>query len=140
MRRDCEGQTAINFDVPPEQAAIASKNDVARLTMVLTRFGMLTAAEICTRMARKPTDNNKRRVRAAARAAFPQILSFSIRRDDGSRLEGYKLLRECTIEEAWAAVNHLASQERDIVHRKKLLLDEIHSGRIGRETITGAQP
>lgn len=123
------------LDPAAPDPAVASIKDVQKLVMVLEEGGMLTAAEICEKLGRMPTENQKRRIRAAARAAFPQVLGFSIPEDEKEnrpRFDGYKLLRHCTIAEAWMAANALASLKRDITAREKLLLDEIHTGNVGR--------
>jgi hypothetical protein len=118
-------QRELDFDAEPaDPAAVASVEEVQRVVAILTEKGQLTAAEICRELERPASENNKRKVRAVARAAFPGIVSFV-----GS--DGYKLLRQCTLEEAWAAVHGLENIERDTVTKKKLLLDAIHSGKVG---------
>lgn len=118
-------QPELNFaEAPADPAAVASAEEVEKVVGILSRLGQLTAAEICREMSRPATDNNKRKVRAIARAAFPGIISFV-----GS--DGYKLLRHCSLDEAWSAVRALENLERDTVCKKKLLLDAIHSGKVG---------
>jgi len=118
-------QPELDFSAPPaDPAAVASVEEVQQVVEILARLGQLTAAELCRELNRPATDNNKRKVRAIARAAFPGIISFV-----GS--DGYKLLRQCTVDEAWACVRALENLERDTTCKKKLLLDAIHTGKVG---------
>lgn len=117
-------QAEMNFEAPADPSAVATAEEVEKVVVILERRGQLTAAEICVALERPANENNKRKVRAIARAAFPGIVSFV-----GS--DGYKLLRQCSIDEAWAAVRALENIERDTVCKKKLLLDAIHSGKVG---------
>lgn len=118
-------QDEMNFAAAPaDPSAVASVEEVQQVVEILTGKGQLTAAEICVQLGRPANENNKRKVRAVARAAFPGIISFV-----GS--DGYKLLRQCSLDEAWAAVHALENIERDTVCKKKLLLDAIHTGKVG---------
>lgn len=124
LRQDPQ-QAELNFAAAPaDPSAVASAEEVERMVGILATAGQLTAAELCRRMGFASTENSKRKVRAIARAAFPGIVSFV-----GS--EGYKLLRQCTLDEAWAAVRSLENIERDTVAKKRLLLDAIYSGKVG---------
>lgn len=116
-------QVEMNF-AAPDPAAVASQKDVERVVSILSDAGQLTAAEICLKWGLKPSENNKRKVRAVARASWPGIVSFV-----GG--DGFKLLRQCSLDEAWAAVRALENQDRDAVIKKRLLLDAIHTGKVG---------
>ena len=126
-----QGELDLTASAPVDPAAVASVKDVERVVALLQEHAMLTAAEICEKFGWQATENRKRKVRSIARAAFPGILSFSMAKDDGSRFDGYKLLSRCTLAEAWAVIHALESLERDLVARKKLLLDQIHTGKVG---------
>jgi len=117
-------QAEMTFAAPADPAAVASIEEVQKVVAILEVKGQLTAGEICHELGQLITENNKRKVRAVARAAFPGILSFV-----GS--DGYKLLRQCTIDEAWAAERALGNIERDAHIKRKLLLDAIHTGKVG---------
>lgn len=124
VARASSGQTELNLAAPPDPAAVASPEDVERVVTILRSHGQLTAVEICREMGLAITENNKRKVRAVARAAFPGIISFV-----GS--EGYKLLEQCSLDEAWAADAALACQQKDISAKRLLLRKAINDGKVG---------
>lgn len=109
---------------PVDSAAVASPEDVQKLVEILAAKGQLFAVEICQEMGLPPSENNKRKVRAIARAAFPGIISFA-----GS--DGYKLIRQASIEEAYRVLHAIEASERDLIAKKRLILDAIHSGKVG---------
>ena len=119
------GQSLLSLIGSADEAPVATVADVEQLVGVLERCGQQTAAEVCVELGWIANENNKRKIRKAASAGFPGILSFV-----GSA--GYKLLKHCTLEEAYAAEGALANDERVIVLKRKLLLDAIHSGKVGR--------
>ena len=118
------GQAELSFDAKPvHPTAVASIEEVQKVVTILGQFGMLTSGEICVKLGLLVNDNNKRKVRAIARASYPGILSFV-----GS--DGYKLAKDCTLEEIWAARNALARGKRDLIC-KELLLDQLIFSRGG---------
>jgi hypothetical protein len=118
-------QHHLAFDAKPaDPAAVASPDGVRKVLEILGRNGQQFAAEICLELGLIANENNKRKVRAIARAAFPYIISFA-----GS--DGYKLLRQASIEEAYAVLHAIEASERDLICKKRLLLDAIHSGKVG---------
>ena len=99
---------------------MASREDVERVVAILQANGALKAAEIAALMGLPATENSKRKVRAIARAARPGILSFP-------NSDGYKLSKDCTLEEINVCVSHWDSVIRDATWTKKLFLDLVYS-------------
>lgn len=94
----------------PAFAPIASMEEVEWLVTLLTGRGWMTAAQL--EIAASGTKND-RKIRAIARAAAPGIFSYP-----GS--PGYKLWKECTIDEIRHGLAAMESQIRDMTLRRAL--------------------
>lgn len=115
-RYETAGQGALDFEVK-SAAPEASPEDVRRLCGVLAGREWTTAAELAGLMGPGWTD---RKVRAVARAATPGIVSFP-----GS--PGYKLLRECSLDEINRAIDAFRSQANDMTARAVLYHNAYHA-------------
>lgn len=100
-------QDEISFD---EQVAapVATTEEVEWLVGLLEGKGWLTAAKL---EAIAQGTKNDRKIRAIARAATPGIFSYP-----GS--PGYKMFRECSIEEVRHGLAAMDSQIRDMTVRR----------------------
>ena len=120
MRQDAPGQIELTLIAPPVEVPEATVRDVELVVGILREKGQQTAAQIAVAMGWEPTENKKRKVRAIARAARPGIVSFS-----GSA--GYKLFKDCTVEEINACLAMLDYTIRDYTLTKKLMQDALYS-------------
>lgn len=116
-------QVTIDYDAP-HPSAVATPDDVQALATMLAQYGQLTAGEICAKKGWPITETNKRKIRATASAAFPGIISFV-----GSA--GYKLLKDCTLDELWAADAALAKEELAPKQKRVLLRHAINAKQAG---------
>ena len=118
MRRETPGQIEMSL-TQSEAAPVATVEDVEKIVGILACSIQLTAAEICRELGWVINENNKRKVRAIARAARPGIVSFP-------NSNGYKLFRNCTVEEIRSCVNHWRSVEKDAAQTWKLFQDAMY--------------
>jgi len=114
------GQLEMRYDVPVDPAASASIEDVEKVVGILSRAERMTAAEIAAELGLPATENSKRKVRAIASAARPGIVSFP-------NSAGYKLLRNCTLQELSACISAWDAVIRDATATKKGYLEAYHS-------------
>lgn len=119
-RRQSAGQTELSLAGRADEAPVATVEDVQRVAGVLEAHGQSTAAEICQHLGWEPSENNKRKVRAVAEASRPGIVSFP-------NSAGYKLLRQCTLDELRACVAAWAKIRQSAAQNEALYLKAIHS-------------
>ena len=120
MRRETPGQTELTLLAPDREAPEATHEEVQKVVGILALHGQQTAADIAGKMGLEPTENNKRKVRAIARASRPGIVSFP-------NSNGYKLWEQCTVEELRACVAHWRSVERDAAQTALLFQNRLFS-------------
>jgi len=119
VRPDDPGQIGLPLDAKHEVSGPAlSVADVEALVARLQGAGWVSAADLAGRLGDGWSD---RKVRAAARAAAPGVVSFP-----GSR--GYKLWAACTPEEILHAIDAFESQARDMQQRAHLYQSAWHKG------------
>lgn len=114
------GQVELDFTAKTEAAPAASIDDVERLVSVLRAHGQLTAAEICEKLGMPPSETNKRKIRAAAEAGRPGIVSFP-------NSAGYTLSAVCTDEEKLACLAAWASYREKITRVEVMYRNHFHS-------------
>jgi quinol monooxygenase YgiN len=105
-------------------APAVSLREVEMLVDVLGGIGRWsTASDLATHLG---AGYNDRKVRAIAAAAMPQIVSYP-----GS--PGYKLFRDCTVEEINHCIEAFESQGRDMLKRALLYRQAYHRRFRGNE-------
>lgn len=112
QQRQCE----MVFKAEANPAVSATLDEIEWLAGLLKGRGWLTAAKIVTMGGVK----DERKIRAIARAAAPGIFSYP-----GS--PGYKLFKDCTMEEVNHGVRAMESQVRDMTVRCALYKRAYHS-------------
>lgn len=119
-RQSSASQGELNFSSKVDAAPVASQEDVERLVGILRSHGQLTAAEICEKIGLQPTETNKRKIRAAAEAGRPGIVSFP-------NSPGYKLAADCTDAEKLACLAAWAHQREMFTRIEALYSRHFHS-------------
>lgn len=118
--RKSDNQPELDFTTATEAAPVASMEDVERLDGILREHGQLTAAEICEHLGLMPTETNKRKIRAAAEAGRPGIVSFP-------NSPGYKLSAQCNDAEKWACLAAWSDLREKITRTETLYRRHFHS-------------
>lgn len=119
-RGTTQGELDFHWKPAPDPACVATRDEVEQLVGILSRHGRLTASQILVKIGLPVTETNKRKIRAAARAGRPGIVSFP-------NSAGYKLAKDCSLEELWAWISSLDADIQDRVATKKLALDYYYS-------------
>ena len=120
VARTQTNQGELDFSAKTEVAPVASIDDAERLVGVLREHGQLTAAEICEKLGMSPSETNKRKIRAAAEAGRPGIVSFP-------NSPGYTLSATCTDAEKLACLAAWAEFREKITRTEVLYRTHFHS-------------
>jgi hypothetical protein len=117
-RLDSIGQESLDFSEPT--VPVATMKNVEDVVDVLKTHGQLSAAEIAAKLGLPPSENSKRKIRAIARAARPEIVSFPAS-------DGYKLWGQCTVAEIEACIASFDAVIRDTTATKMLFQNRLFS-------------
>ncbi len=113
-------QGELDFTTKTEAAPAASIDDVERLVEVLRSNGQLAASEICEKLGMAPNETNKRKIRAAAEAGRPGIVSFP-------NSPGYTLSATCNDEQKLACLAAWAEFREKITRTEVMYRTHFHS-------------
>lgn len=113
-------QAEMDFTPKTTAAPVASMADVERLVGVLRAHGQMTAAEICEQLGLPASETNKRKIRAAAEAGRPGIVSFP-------NSSGYMLSAACNDAQKLACLAAWAEFRDKITRTEVLYRQHFHS-------------